>query len=147
MPAPAARQLADRLARYTPEIADAIAACRRKLGARVPRGYELIYDHDQALAFGYAWADKAAACLVSLAAYPDWVTLFFLDGQQLPDPQGLLQHHGERVRSLRLQSPQDLDRPAIRTLLDLALAPHAERFAAAPPLVTVVKALHVRPAG
>lgn len=138
---PTARQVADCIARYTPEMAEAIAACRRRLCACVPRGYELVYDNYNALAIGYAWADKASASLVSIAAYPRWVTLFFLYGKGLPDPEGLPEGEGVRVRSIRLASPDDLDRPAIRTLLDLALAPHAADFAAAPPLKTVVKAV------
>ena len=138
---PTARQVADLIARYTPEMADAITACRRKLCARVPRGYELVYDNYNALAIGYAWADKASASLVSIAAYPRWVTLFFLYGKDLPDPDGLLEGDGVRVRSIRLDAPGDLDRPAVRRLLDLALAPHEADFAAAPPLKTVIKAI------
>ena len=141
---PTARLVADAIARYTPAIADALTSCRRKLCARVPRGFELVYDSYNALAIGYAYADKASASLVSIAAYPRWVTLFFLYGRDLPDPEGLLEGDGMRVRSIRLQSPDDLDRPAVRRLLDLALAPHAADFAAAPPLTTVVKAMAER---
>ena len=138
---PTARQVADFIARYTPQMADAITACRRKLCARVPRGFELVYDNYNALAIGYAYADKASASLVSIAGYPRWVTLFFLYGKDLPDPEGLLEGEGARVRSIRLQSPDDLDKPAVRRLLDLALAPHEADFAAAPPLQTVVKSI------
>jgi hypothetical protein len=141
---PTARQVADAIARYTPEIADALTACRRRLCARVPRGFELVYDNYNALAIGYAYADQASASLVSIAAYPRWVTLFFLYGRDLPDPLGLLQGDGARVRSIRLGAPDDLDRPAVCRLLDLALAPHAAAFAAAPPLRTVVKAVAAR---
>jgi hypothetical protein len=49
---PTARQVADLIARYTAEMADAITTCRRKLCARVPRGYELVYDNYNALAIG-----------------------------------------------------------------------------------------------
>jgi len=138
---PTARQVADFIARYTPQMAEAITACRRKLCARVPRGFELVYDNYNALAIGYAYADKASASLVSIAGYPRWVTLFFLYGKDLPDPEGLLEGDGARVRSVRLKSPEDLDAPAVRRLLDLALAPHEAEFAAAPPLRTVVKAV------
>jgi hypothetical protein len=141
---PTARQVADFIARYTPQVADAITACRRKLCARVPRGFELVYDNYNALAIGYAYADKASASLVSIAGYPRWVTLFFLYGKGLPDPEGLLEGDGARVRSVRLKSPEDLDAPAVRRLLDLALAPHEADFAAAPPLTTVIKAVSAK---
>lgn len=138
---PSARQVADCIARYTPEMADAITACRRKLCARVPRGFELVYDNYNALAIGYAYADKASASIVSIAGYPRWVTLFFLYGKGLPDPDGLLEGEGVRVRSIRLASPDDIGKPAVRRLLTLALAPHEADFTAAPPLKTVVKAV------
>lgn len=141
MPDSTARQVADCIARYTPQMADALTACRRQLQARVPNGYELVYDNYNALAIGYAWADKASASLVSIAGYPRWVTLFFLYGKGLPDPEGLLEGDGVRVRSLRLKSPDDLDNAAVRRLLDLALAPHAADFAAAPPLQTIIKSI------
>ena len=138
---PTARHVADLIARFPPHIADAITSCRRKLCARVPRGFELFYDHDNALAIGYAHADQAAASPVSIACHPRGVSLFFLHGRDLPDPEGLLEgEDARRVRSLRLKMPDDLDRPAVRRLLDLALAPHAAAFAAAPPLRTVVMA-------
>lgn len=129
------------IARYTPEIAAALAACRRQLRERVPRGYELVYDNYNALAIGYAYADKASASLVSIAGYPRWVTLFLLYGKGLPDPEGLLEGEGVRVRSIRLASPADLARPAVQQLLTLALAPHEADFAAAPPLQTVIKSV------
>ncbi|MCE4540256.1 DUF1801 domain-containing protein [Pelomonas sp. P7] len=144
---PTARQVADAIARYSPAIADALTACRRRLCARVPRGFELVYDNYNALAIGYAYADKASASLVSIAAYPRWVTLFFLYGRDLPDPEGLLQGQGARVRSIRLASPEDMDTPAVRRLLDLALAPHEADFSSAPPLQTVVKAVAARQRG
>ena len=139
-----AAQIAGFIARYTPEMAAAISACRHRLRERVPRGFELVYDNYNALAIGYAWADKASASLVSIAGYPRWVTLFFLYGKGLPDPDGLLEGQGVRVRSIRLASPEDMDRPAVQRLLTLALAPHEADFAAAPPLKTVVKAAAAR---
>jgi hypothetical protein len=138
---PAAGQVADFISRYAPEMAAALSACRKKLRARITRGYELVYDNYNALAIGYAYADKASASLVSIAGYPRWVTLFFLYGSGLPDPEGLLEGDGVRVRSIRLASPDDLDRPAVHRLLDLALALHESDFAAAPPLKTVIKSI------
>ncbi len=136
-----ARQVADFIARYTPAMAETLSACRAKLRARVPQGYELVYDNYNALAIGYAWADKASASLVSIAGYPRWVTLFFLYGKDLPDPERLLEGDGVRVRSIRLASADDIDQPAVQRLLTLALAPHEAEFAAAPPLQTVVRAV------
>ena len=51
-----------------------------------------------------------------------WVTLFFLHGAGLSDPDGILAGSGAAVRSLRLARAEDLDHPAIRALIDAAEA-------------------------
>jgi hypothetical protein len=48
------------------------------------------------LAFGFGPTDRASDALVSVAAYPKWVTLFFLKGARFPDPHNVLQ--GSAVR-------------------------------------------------
>ena len=39
----------------------------------------------------------------------------------MPDPEGLLKGSGNVVRSIRLETAATLDRPAVRTLMKLAL--------------------------
>jgi hypothetical protein len=134
----------DFIERYTPEVAAATRACRAKLQALFPRGCELVYDNYNALAIGYAPGDKASAVVVSIAAYPRWVTLFFLHGVGLPDPDGLLQGSGSRVRSIRLRTPADLDLAPVRQLIALARQPHEKAFAQAPSLRTIVKSVSAR---
>lgn len=139
--AEAEARLAGFVAQYSPDIGRQLMACRRRLQALVPRGYELVYDNYNALAIGYATTDKAGGAVISVAAYPRWVTLFLLHGAGLPDPERLLQGSGSRVRSIRLRGPEDLDRPAVQTLLALALAPAAAAFAQAPPLSLLIKSV------
>ena len=132
------------LAPYTPAIAAATQACRGKLHALFPRGYELVYDNYNALVFAFASTARSNGAILSIAAYPRWVTLFFANGVDLADPQGLLQGDGVRVRSIRLQSPDDLDRPDVLQLIAQAVAPHAQALAAAQPLQTVVKSVSAK---
>jgi hypothetical protein len=132
------------LARYSPDIAQQMAAARQKLRARIPRGFELVYDNYNALATGFGPADRSSAAVVSLAAYPRWVTLFFLFGAQLQDPDRLLQGEGRRVRSIRLESPDTLDDPPVVRLIRQALGEHAAAFAAAPALTTIIKSVSAR---
>src|SRR3954454_15994857 len=101
------------LAEYTPEIAQLMAAARRKLRARIPRGFEMIYDTYNGVGIGYGAVQKYSSPVVSLLAYPRWVTLFFLYGATLDDPHGLLQGTGSRVRSIRLASAALLDDPRV----------------------------------
>ena len=75
---------------------------------------------------------------ISIAGYPKWVTLFFLNGADLHDPEGLLEGAGKQVRGIRLKTPADMDTPAVVALIAQAIAPHRDALAAAPPLATVV---------
>ena len=59
---------------------------------------------------------------MSLAVFPRWVTLCFIqNGPDIPDPDGLLKGTGNVVRHVRLESVKDLDKPAIRSLIKHAL--------------------------
>jgi hypothetical protein len=129
------------VARYTPEMAAAIEACRHTLRARVGAGCELVYDNYNALVFAYAPIDKASQATLSIAAYPGWIRLFFLHGLSLADPESLLEGSGSQIRSVRLKSPADLDSPGVRALIERALALQAAAYAKAAAMTTVVKSV------
>jgi len=131
-------------AKYTPAIAAATSECRRRVQALFPRGFELVYDNYNALVFGFGPSEKASDAVVSVAAYPKWVTLFFLHGAALKDPARLLQGAGSQVRSIRLRTPADLDLPEISQLIAQALQPCADELASAPSLRTVIKSVSAR---
>ena len=142
--APPEAEIAGFLAKYTPELRAQFKQTRARLRQHFPRGYELVYDNYNALAIGYSPAEGASQAVVSIAGYPRWVSLFFLQGKGLPDPTQRLQGSGSRVRSIRLASPATLDEPDVQALLALALGPHAPDFAAAPRLTTVVKSVSAK---
>ena len=141
---PAAR-LAAFIAKFTPAMARDIRACRRRMRALVPRGYELVYDNYNALGIGYGTAAVGSHAILSIVAYPRYIRLFFLQGiDALKDPEGLLEGQGSQVRSIRLASPADLDRAAIRRLIDQALRPHARALAACPAISVHIKGVTTR---
>jgi hypothetical protein len=133
-PRAAEAELRRLLAEYDPEIAHLMSAARRKLRSRIRRGFELIYDSYNGVGIGYGATQKYSAPVVSLVAYPRWVTLFFLYGATLDDPHNLLQGTGSRVRSIRLASADALDDPRVGALLEQALRRDQVAFAAAPTL-------------
>jgi hypothetical protein len=113
------------VAKYTPAIAAQLRDARKRLRARFPRGVEMVFDNYNALVFGIGPTDKSRDAFISIAGYPRWVTLFFLDGASLHDPEGLLQGDGKQVRGIRLRTPQDIDSPAVGALVAQAAALHA----------------------
>jgi hypothetical protein len=74
----AVQQLKTFIAAYTPDMARQIRAARKRLRTLFPSGYELVYDNYNALAIGYGATQRASDVVLSIAAYPRWVSLFFL---------------------------------------------------------------------
>lgn len=51
-----------------------------------------------------------------------WVNLGFYRGAQLADPDALLEGTGARMRHVKVRSLEDVDRAALRTLVEAACA-------------------------
>ena len=132
------------LAKYDPAIAAQLKACRKKIRALVPRGFEMVYDNYNALVFGFSTTGRASDALLSVIGYPRWVSVGFLQGASVADPDGLLRGTGNQVRGLRLGAPTDLDDPKVQALITRALSASRAEFAAAPPLRTVVKSVSAK---
>ena len=49
------------------------------------------------------------------------VTLAFLRGAALSDPEGILEGKGKGVRNVRLRTPEDVKQPALRKLIEEAV--------------------------
>jgi len=115
------QQLESFLSRYTDDIAEATRQALRHLRRRVPGATEMVYDNYNALAIGFGPSGTPSEVVFSIVAYPRWVTLFFLQGAGLPDPQNLLQGSGVRVRHIVLTTPQVIGSPAVDALIGHAL--------------------------
>jgi len=117
-----AKQLAGFLDKYEPAIAAtaraAIAAMRKRLGTAT----ELVYDNYNALAIGFGPSDRASEAILSIAVYPRWISLFFLQGVNLPDPERRLRGNGSKVRHIVLNDAKDLRLAAVEALISAALA-------------------------
>ena len=116
------KQLADFIAKFTPEVAAIARAALKKMRARLPGAIEMVYDNYNALAIGFSPTDRVSDAVFSIALYPKWVTLFFLRGATLRDPEKVLTGSGHVVRNYRLTCAEDLDRPEIVALMDQALS-------------------------
>jgi hypothetical protein len=120
-PIPAA-QLDAFLDKFTPEIAAEARAALKKMRARLPGACELVYDNYNALAIGFGPADRTSDAIFSIAVFPRWVSLFFLQsGTRLRDPAGLLEGNGNQVRHIKLHRAAVLDDPAVQDLFAQAL--------------------------
>ena len=94
---------------FTPPIAALARQVLHQMRRRYPTAYELAYDNYNALAIGFAPAARTSDAIFSIALYPRWVSLFFLQAKQtIPDPHGLLKGSGTRVRHVVLDNPRVL---------------------------------------
>jgi hypothetical protein len=115
------RQLAEFIAKFTPEMGKLIRDARAKMRAFIPQALELVYDNYNFFVIGYGPNERAGDAIFSLAAQAKGLTLCFLQGAKLPDPHKLLRGSGNVVRNIRLESANALDDLKIRQLMEYAL--------------------------
>lgn len=113
-------QLASFLARYTPEVSSFAEAVLGRMRKRYPQAAELVYDNYNALAIGFGPSEKVSEVIFSIALYPRWVSLFFLQAHGLKDPDQLLKGNGKVVRHIVLTSLDVLNDPAVIDLMQQA---------------------------
>jgi hypothetical protein len=116
-----AQQLGMFLAKFEPRVAAYARAALTRLRKRLPGATEIVYDNYNALAIGFGPSDKASEAIFSIAVYPRWVSLFFLQGAKLPDPHGLLKGTGTKVRHIVLTEPTVLEEPRVKSLVSAAM--------------------------
>lgn len=114
-------QLDGFLAKYTPEMVKLANACLKKLRKRLPGATQTVWDNYNALVIGFGPSEKTSHAFLSIALYPRYANLFFLQGVGLSDPRGLLQGSGKIVRSIRVDSPEALDDPGVQDLIAAAI--------------------------
>lgn len=116
-------QLAAFLARFTPDIATRADDVLARLRARMPNAVQLIYDNYNALVIGFGPNERASDAIFSVAIYPRWINLFFLQAvkQRLADPKSLLRGEGKVVRHVRIDDASSVESRDMRQLIDRSL--------------------------
>jgi hypothetical protein len=140
----AERQFAEFLAKYTPEIAARTGAIVTAMRARLPGALELVYDNYNALVIGFGPTEKSSEAIFSVVPYPRWVSLFFLQGATLDDPDRLLRGGGSVVRSVVLEDAAALHRPGMRRLIAAALEHAKVPLDPAQPRRMVIKSISAK---
>ena len=139
-----AKQLAGFMELYSPAIQKTARTALTKLRAQILGATEMVYDTFNALVIGFGPNDRASQAIVSIALYPKWVNLYFLDGALLTDPGKLLKGSGSRVRTLRLDDAALLDSPDVRALIAAAVANADSPFGCRRPRRLLIKAISTR---
>ena len=138
------KQVAGFIAKFDPAIAKLVRACRAEIRKRYPSANELVYDNYNALAIGYCPTEKTSECIFSLAVFPRGVSLYFMYGRSLPDPNKLLQGNGTQGAFIRLEGVKTLDDLQVKDLLDMAVKRQKPSFAGTGKGHTVVKSISAK---
>lgn len=139
-----AKQWGGFLARFNPEIVALVKGSLTRIRKRVPGAVELVYDNYNALVIGFGSTERASDAIFSLAIYPRWVNLFFLQGAKLEDPNKLLHGSGTVVRHILLSAPKLLDDPGVCDLMARALAQTAKAIDPKAQRRLVIKAISAK---
>jgi hypothetical protein len=118
----AQKQLSSFMAKYDDEIAERAELILAEMRKLYPTSLELVYDNYNALAIGFAPTERASDAIFSIALFPRWVSLFFLQASGLPDPDKILKGSGNVARHVVLPTPDALYEPSVAALMREAAA-------------------------
>ncbi len=109
----------DFLSAYDPAVRKIALKARKVILALIPKVLEQVDPPSKIIAYGYDRTYKGLIC--AIAPQKAYVNLMFAKGTQLPDPEGLLEGTGKKARHVKLKTLTDMDRPAVRTLIEAAV--------------------------
>jgi hypothetical protein len=107
------------------DTAEALRPIARRLREVVlevhPEAVEVVRLGDRAATYGLG-PRKMSDGYCYVLPYQRWVNLGFYQGAELPDPEGLLEGTGARLRHVKIRVLEAADVPALRALIEAALA-------------------------
>ena len=115
----ASAQLTKFLSRFPAEIVALTKRCLPKIRRALPGCHQLVYDYTASLVVSFGGTDRGHEAIVALAVQKDRVRLYV--DKATPDPEGLLEGAGGKVRSVTLASAAQLDRGAVHELRHAAI--------------------------
>jgi hypothetical protein len=85
----------------------------------MPGANEQVDLPDRVLAFGWGPAGgvRMRDLVIALIPHTAHVNVQLADGAELPDPAGIVEGTGKRIRHVKCRSPQDVARPALRAVI------------------------------
>ena len=108
------------LASYPPEVRDLALKLRALVFEVIPGAREQVDTPNEMI--GYGFSLKRADMICVIAPYTTHVILMFGKGAELRDPEGLLKGTEKHVRLVNIKQASDIEAPALRTLLEMAVA-------------------------
>ena len=86
-----------------------------------PNACEVVRLGDRAATYGIG-PKKMSEGYCYILPYKSWVNLGFYKGVKLHDPEGLLEGTGKNMRHIKIRTIEEVDRPAVKKLIEAALS-------------------------
>lgn len=128
-PRAAEAEVGELIARFAPAHVRLVGAMRRSLRKRLPTAHEVVYEYRDWFVISFSPSERGYEGVLAIRGSEDGVKLYFNQGKELPDPEGLLQGSGTQARSIDVEGPSTLARPAVASLIDEAIARNRVPFA------------------
>ena len=123
MPTPAEIPVSEHLNRIPPAVRRTVQAARRTVKSAAPKAKEISYRSSRSPGTASRSMYKVVrytvddANVVGIGTFATYATLFFYRGRELDDPGGLLAGTGRDTRFMRLPTPADAEKPAVKRMV------------------------------
>jgi hypothetical protein len=108
------------LERHSPAVREVFSGLRALVREVAPDAVEQLDLPDRVLAFGFGppGGVRMSGFAIGLIPHTAHVNVQLADGALLPDPDGIIEGTGKRIRHVKCRTPDDVARPALRVLLE-----------------------------
>ena len=103
------------LEKFSPEVREICLNLRSLVYRLAPDANEIVYTGWGNIQFYFANKPKSHFCAIN--PLKGRVDFFFMRATELPDPAGLLQGTGKKLRHVKINSNDQVDNPALRELI------------------------------
>jgi hypothetical protein len=111
----------DLMAMTVPDMQPIAARMREIVFEIDPDAVEVVRLGDRAATYGLG-PKKMSEGYAYILPHQNWVNLGFYKGADLPDPTGILEGTGKKLRHIKVRSIKDAERREVRALIEEALA-------------------------
>jgi hypothetical protein len=104
----------------SPVVAETARALRDLVAAAFPEAVETVDFANKLIAIGLSM--KTRDLVFAIAPHSAHVNLQLADGVEIPDPTGLIEGTGKRIRHVKVRSLEAAASPALRAIVDAQVA-------------------------
>ena len=118
--------VSEQIKRIPAAVRPTVQAARRTVKAVAPKAQEIAYQSQPPRSKSALWKIVRYAVgdepVVGIGTFPTYATLYFYRGREFEDASEQLEGGGKDMRFIRLRTPADAARPAVRRLVRRAFA-------------------------